>query len=266
MKIGLIAGGLRLPLIWARAAWQQGHRVTGLILDTEAEEFEPYCEALYSLPAGELDRVINTLHQEGITQVVMMGKVAKERALDHSQFDARFLALLQGLDDLTTDHLMLAVVEELKSEGIEVLKQTTFLEDLLPAPGQLTARGPDEKTGRELEFGLRMSRAIGELDIGQTVVIKDRFVVAAEAVEGTDATIARAGRLAAETVVVKAAKPKQDFRFDVPLVGLETLEVMCQNKVKALGLEAGRCLILEKREFIRRAEEAGIVVSALEGE
>lgn len=264
-RIGLIAGNLDLPVIWARAAQNEGYKIicTTVTRDARVHRLKEYCERVYTYPKGDIDSLIQTFKEEGITQAVMVGKVPKEMIFRPDSFDERGRSLLSTLSGFSNDQILQAVVKVFQEEGIHIKKQTSFIQSLVPKKGPLTQE-PNEDLLLDMAFGFRMAKALGDLDIGQTVVVKDRTVVAVEALEGTDATIRRGGSLVEDGVVAKMAKPNQDMRFDIPIVGLDTLRAMEESKMQALVLEAGHSAILNKERFLERAREQGRIIYAME--
>lgn len=266
-KIGLLAGHLELPVIWAREASQRGYRIVCLTISqkTKVEELRPYCERVYSIPLGQLQRIVDTLKEEKIKDVVMVGMLPKEEIYG-SSYDKRLKELFLSLPNLTTEVIFGALAKEFQREGLSLLEQTSFIQHLLAKKGVLTKNQPDSAMLRDMEFGYRMAKGIGALDIGQSVVVKDGVVLAAEAIEGTDAAIQRGGSFVFGAVVAKVSKPKQSMRFDIPIVGPMTLKTMKEKEISGLVLEAGKLLILEYDQFLEEANELGIVVYAMEGD
>lgn len=267
-KIGLLAGVGRLPVECARAAKAMGYEVyaVGLIPGVEPELKE--CVADYTdISVAHLQAIIDYLKSKSVTKVTMLGKVTKELLYSgqHAAPDMRMLGLMFSLPDRKDDTLMLAFVRELAKDGLEAFDQTALIRSLMPEPGVLTKRQPTEQELQDMEFGMRMAREIGRLDVGQTVVVKQQAVMALEAIEGTDACIRRGGELArGGAVVAKTAKPNQDLRFDVPAVGLKTMEIMVEVGAKALVIEAGRTLLVEQDKVIALAEAHDIAIAAME--
>jgi DUF1009 family protein len=204
------------------------------------------------------------MQQEGVKRAVMAGQVKHNKIFSSIRPDWRLAKLLLSLSTKNTDALIGAVARVLRDEGIELVDSTTFLGSLLPAVGLLTRRAPDEAEFSDIDYGRRIARQIAGLDLGQTVVVRDRACVAIEAMEGTDETIERAARIAGgqRVVVVKVSKPRQDMRFDVPVIGMKTIEVMRRSNATALGIDAGRTLLFERDALIRAADEAGIAIQA----
>jgi DUF1009 family protein len=213
---------------------------------------------------GELSRTIELLHQEGVRRAVMAGQVKHNKIFSGIKPDWKLAKLLFSLPAKNTDSLIGAVAKVFEEEGIELVDSTNFLGSLLPAPGILTQRGPDAAEARDMAYGREIARRIAGLDLGQTVVVSDRACVAIEAMEGTDETIERAARITGgkKLTVVKVSKPEQDMRFDVPVVGRKTIELMQRCHATALAIDAGRTLLFERDEMIRAADDAGIAIEA----
>jgi DUF1009 family protein len=265
-KWGLIAGNGRFPFLVLEGARSQGIEMAVIALREEAsQELEAASKRLHWVGIGELGRTIDLLHEEGVTRAVMAGQV-KHSKLFSIRPDWRFAKLLLTLPRKNTDSLIGAVARVLESEGIELVDSTAFLKPLVPQPGVLTKRKPDTRESEDMEYGLTVARHIAAMDLGQSVVIRDRACVAMEAMEGTDEIIERAARLtgAAELTVVKVSKPGQDMRFDVPVVGLSTVEVMKRCRATALAVDAHRTLLFDRAKLIEAADAAGIAIQAFE--
>lgn len=265
-RIGLIAGVGRLPVEFARAARGMGIAVVAVAVVSGVDpELAGAADEFYEIHVGELDVIMTTLKNEGVEQITLLGKVTKELMFSGAaKADRRAQMLLAGLKDYSDDTIMLAFVREFAAEGITVLDQTALLRTLMPAPGVLTDRQPTEQEKADMEFGFRMAKEIGRLDIGQTVVVKNRAVMAVEAIEGTDVCIRRGGLLAGrDAVVVKVAKPKQDLRFDVPGVGPDTIKALIETGGSALAFEAGGTLLVERDKIIALANEHNITIVSL---
>lgn len=261
-SIGLIAGSGSLSLILSEKIKRDGLRVVSIAFKgLSPEELSRISDATYWISPGELGRLIEILKEEGIKRAIMAGKVPKDLMFTDLKPDLRALALFLRLKDRKDDSILRALAEELESEGIILEKLPVYLEHLLTPKGVLTTRSPSEKEMKDVEFGLDLAREMGRLDIGQTVVVKNQAVLAIEAIEGTDEAIRRGGRLGrGDVVVIKVSKPGQDMRFDVPVVGLKTMEILKEAKAKVLALEAGKTIILDKEPMIREADETGISI------
>jgi hypothetical protein len=267
MPIGLIAGNGTFPFLVLRAARQLGHDVTVVAIDGEAF---PELDALAAelggttvrwVPLGKLGACIDTLRSAGVSRAVMAGQVKHVKLFTDVMPDLTMLSVLARLSAKNTDALIAGVADVLHKHGIDLMDSTALLADLLAPPGVITRAAPTEAMTRDFAFGYRIADAVAGLDIGQTIVVKDRAVVAVEAMEGTDAAIRRAGDLAgAGARVIKVAKPAQDMRFDVPVVGVATIRAMAAAGADGLTIDAGRTLVLDGDAFSRAADEAGIVV------
>jgi len=262
---GLIAGNGDFPFLVLEGARSRGIEMAVIAIREEASPaLERTARRLHWVSLGELSRTIELLHQEGVKRAVMAGQVKHNKIFSSIRPDWRLAKLLFSLPAKNTDALIGAVARVLEDEGIELVDSTKFLGPLLPAPGVLTRRAPDSSEAADIEYGRQVARQIAGLDLGQTVVVSDRACVAVEAMEGTDETIERAGRLAGgkKLVVVKVSKPRQDMRFDVPVVGLKTIEVMRRSNATALAIDAGRTLLFDRDSLIAAADEAGIAIQA----
>jgi DUF1009 family protein len=266
-KIGLIAGNGRFPLLFAQGARSQSVHVTAVAHVGETlPELEEMVDKIFWIRVGQLGRLIKIFKEEGVRDVVMAGGIKKTRLFTGVRPDFRSLALLARVKEKKDDALLRAVAEELEREGITVRESTLYLQSMLVEKGTLTARRPTQREWEDIQFGWALAREIGRLDIGQCLVVKDQVVLAVEAIEGTDETIERAGRLGREgTVVIKICKPNQDLRFDVPAVGVQTLRSMEAVKASCLALEAGRSILLDKEETLSLADRLGIAVVGVEG-
>jgi len=267
MKIGLIAGNGRFPFLVLEAARAQGHDVT--IVAAREETFPELNDAAARLGApihwislGHLGTCMQILEDAGVTHAVMAGQVKHTKLFAGGIIpDLTFLRVLKQLASKNTDGLIGAVANVLRERGIDLMDSTMLLQPLLAPAGVLTRRPPSEEEGHDFEFGYGMADAIAALDVGQTVAVKDRAVVAVEAMEGTDAVIARAGQLAGAGVrIVKVAKPRQDMRFDVPVVGVATIAAMRAAGASALSIDAGRALMLDGDAVVAAADAAGIAM------
>jgi DUF1009 family protein len=262
---GLIAGNGQFPFLVLEAARAQGIDMAVIAIREEASpELANAAARLHWVSLGELSRALELLHQEGVTRAVMAGQVKHNKIFSSIRPDWKLAKLLLSLPLKNTDSLIGAVARVLESEGVQLVDSTSFLKPLVPAPGVLTRRAPDEREADDIAYGREIARQIAGLDLGQTVVIRDRACVAVEAMEGTDETIERAARIVdgAALVVVKVSKPRQDMRFDVPVVGLKTVEVMRRCHVTALGMDAERTLLFDRARVIEAADTADIAIEA----
>jgi UDP-2,3-diacylglucosamine hydrolase len=262
---GLIAGNGRFPFLVLEGARSQGIEMAVIALKEEASaELENSAKRLHWVSLGELSRAIDLMHKEGVTQAVMAGQVKHNKIFSSIRPDWKLAKLLFSLPLKNTDSLIGAVARVLEDEGIQLVDSTLFLKPLVPEVGVLTRRAPDDREAADIAYGLGVARQISAMDIGQTVVISDRACVAVEAMEGTDETIARAARIAGgrPLIVVKVSKPGQDMRFDVPVVGLPTIEQMKSARATALALDAGRTLLFDREKLMTQADAAGIAIQA----
>jgi UDP-2,3-diacylglucosamine hydrolase len=262
---GLIAGNGDFPFLVLEGARSRGIEMAVIAIREEASPaLAQVTKRLHWISLGELGRGIELLHREGVDRAVMAGQVKHNKIFSAIRPDWRLAKLLLSLPARNTDALIGGVARVLQDEGIELVDSTKFLGALLPQSGVLTPRGPDEAETADIAYGRRIARQIAGLDLGQTVVIRDRACVAIEAMEGTDEAIERAARIAAgqRLVVVKVSKPRQDMRFDVPVVGLRTIEVMRRANATALAIDAGRTLLFERDALIDAAGDAGIAIQA----
>jgi len=265
VRWGLIAGNGQFPFLVLEAARSQGIDLAVIAIREEASpDLEKIASRLHWVSLGELSRTLELLHQEGVTRAVMAGQVKHNKIFSSIRPDWKLAKLLLSLPLKNTDSLIGAVARVLESEGIQLVDSTTFLKPLIPAPGVLTKRAPDAREAADIAYGREIAGQIAGLDLGQTVVIRDLACVAVEAMEGTDETMERAARIAggASLVLVKVSKPRQDMRFDVPVVGLKTVEVMRRCNVSALGMDAGRTLLFDRARVIDAADSAGIAIEA----
>jgi DUF1009 family protein len=277
MKLGLIAGNGRFPFLLLDAARAQGVAVVVAAIREETDaEMDQRAAAdsgisVHWLSLGELSRLIKLFRKEGVEKAVMAGQVKHKQIFSSIRPDWRLAKLLMSLPIRSTDRLLGAVAKVLGDEGIELVSSTAFLEPLLAGEGVLTERAPDEDERRNIEYGLSVARAVAGFDIGQTVVVAAQACVAVEAMEGTDAAIERAGvlmksleedasTLERRLTVVKVAKPNQDMRFDVPVIGIATVEAMVRAGASCLSVEAGRTLLFDREKLMKRAGEAGIAI------
>ena len=262
-RFGLIAGEGRFPFLILDVARNQGIEMVVAAIREEAHpELASRASCFHWVGLGELSRLINIFKSEGVTRAVMAGKVKHTRIFSSIRPDWKLLQVLLALPRKNTDSLIGAVAKVLQQEGIFLEDSTLFLQPLLAPLGLLTHREPDPEEQANLSYGQTIARELARLDIGQTVVVADGACVAVEAMEGTDAAIRRAARLAngKRLAVVKVAKPSQDMRFDVPIVGLSTVNVMKESGATALSVDAARTLLFEKEEMLRQADEAGISI------
>ena len=274
-RIGLIAGNGKFPILVLDAARAQGHEVVVAAIREEAfAEIESHgAAAVHWLSLGELSKLIETFKREGVRRAIMAGQVKHKQIFSSIRPDWRLAKLLLSLGTRNTDALLCAVAKVLADEGIVLENSTSFLEPLLAKSGVITKRVPTEQERKNIDYGRAVARHLAQYDIGQTVVIAETACVAVEAMEGTDATIERAGQIMAsldstpstlsrDLTVVKIAKPNQDMRFDVPVVGVKTIETMRKAGASCLALDAGKCLLLDGEAIIAAADASGISIVA----
>jgi DUF1009 family protein len=262
---GLIAGNGRFPFLVLEGARSQGIEMAVIALKEEASpELEKIAKRLHWVSLGELNKAIELMQREGVKQAVMAGQVKHNKIFSSIRPDWKLAKLLFALPRKNTDSLIGAVAKVLEEEGIQLVDSTMFLKPLLPEAGVLTRRPPNAQEAADMEYGLGIARHIAAKDIGQTVVVADLACVAVESMEGTDETIARAARFAngRPLVVVKVSKPRQDMRFDVPVVGLPTVESMKLAGATALAIDANRTLLFDREKLIAVADDAGIAIQA----
>lgn len=263
--IGLIAGNGRFPLLFAEAARRQGVRVVAAASWGDASFLIHACadEVRWFRP-GEMKRFFAFFRERGIRHVIMAGQITPDTLFNDARpVDEEYRALFAALADRRCDTIFGAIADRLKAEGMELLDSTLLLKNFLAPRGTLTRKAPAEEQLKDIDFGIVLARQMGGQDIGQTVVVKGRAIVAIEAMEGTDQCILRGGRIARHgAVVVKMAKPLQDDRFDVPVVGSRTIEYMRRARAACLCIEAGRTIIIDRERLISLADRAGISVCA----
>jgi DUF1009 family protein len=254
--IGLIAGNGRFPLTFAREATKNGYEVIVFAIIGETfEEIHQCAHKVYWFEIGNFEKILQVIKESGVKQVVMAGKIMKTKMFSGIALDDRWKRLLANLKAHNDDSLLGGVVRELEREGIEVKDSTLFLTSHLAQPGVLTKKKPDQRDLVDIQFGYYVAKKIAGLDIGQTVVVKNRAVLAVEAIEGTDKAILRGGELGrGDIVVVKVSKPNQDMRFDIPVVGLNTLRYLIEARARVLAIESRKTLILDREKLIELAE------------
>jgi len=265
-RIGLVAGEGRLPILFARVAKEKGDTVIAFGLKGVTDpELEEHVHKLHWLEWGKWQKAVMLLPIERIKKIIMLGKLKKETVFKgDSQLDAEAKKIMDKLGDKKDYAILNEVGRILGKLGVEVLDSTIYFKDLIPSPGVLTKRSPTKAESDDIDYAKNIAKELSGFDIGQTVVVKDKTVVAIEAMEGTDETIARAGTLVRGPFsVVKVARPKQDMRFDVPLVGLDTLQALIAAGGSVLALEADKTLIMDKEELVKLADHHGISVTVI---
>jgi DUF1009 family protein len=265
-RYGLIAGNGRFPFLVLEAARSQGiEMVVAAIKEETSPEIEQQAKTVHWLSLGQLGKLIKTFKAEGVTQAIMAGQVKHKQIFSGILPDFKMMQLLASLATRNTDSLIGAVARVLEGEGIHLMDSIAFLGPLLPQPGVLTKRAPSKEEQASLDYGYKLARELGRLDVGQTVVVAESACVAVEAMEGTDAVIERAASLVngRTLCVVKLAKPKQDLRFDVPVIGLSTVGVLKRAQVTAMAIEARKTLMIDREDLLKEAEAAGIAIVAV---
>jgi DUF1009 family protein len=266
-RYGLIAGNGKFPFLVLEAARSQGiDMVVAAIKEETFPEIEQHARTVHWMSLGQLGKLIRTFKSEGVNRAVMAGQVKHKQIFSGIIPDLKMIQLLARLATKNTDSLIGAVAKLLEDEGIHLMDSTAFLRPLLPEPGVLTRRQPSEEEKKDLDYGYKIARELGRLDLGQSVVVSDGACVAIEAMEGTDAIIERAAGLVNGRAlrVVKLAKPNQDLRFDVPVIGPATVRLMARLKASALAIEARKTLMIDRDELIGVADRENVVIVAME--
>lgn len=261
-KIGIIAGGGQFPLLFAKAARKQGLRVYAAAHQGETDKaLAGYVNRLQWVKLGQLGKIIDFFKHEGVRKTVFLGSITKTNIFRDVRPDLTGMGLWNKIQIKQDDAILRAVADRLEKDGIEVVSSTGYVPELLFPKGILTRRKPTREQKKDIEFGWKIARSLGRLDIGQCVVVRNQTVLAVEAIEGTDAAIRRGGSLGREkTVVVKLRKPNQDLRFDLPAIGRQTVAIMMEVKAAVLAVEAGYALFFDKEEVIQAADNAGIII------
>ncbi len=264
-RLGLIAGNGRFPIIFADNARKLGYHVSAVAHEGETDpELANHVDRIHWIKIGQLNKLINAFKDDQVHQAVMLGGIKKTHVFTTVRPDFRTLALATRLALWKDDDILRELAKELEKEGITICESTFGLEGILAEEGALTTRKPSEKEWEDIRYGWEVAHDIGRLDIGQCVVVKDRVVVAVEAVEGTDEAIKRGGQLAKDgAVVVKRCKPQQDLRFDLPAVGPRTIDIMASVNASVLAVEAGRTILLDRDLMLEKAKSARIAVVGL---
>lgn len=264
-KQGLIAGDGLLPVKMAQYAKDNGFEVVAISLSADnCNQLKKYCSKVYSVSPGEVLKTEKILKEEGIKQLTFLGKVHKGLLLKRPKFDAKALELVKNAVKLNDDEVMLGLVAELEKIGVTVLDQTIFIKNLMIPAGVLGKHIPNKEQMDDVNYGYWLAKEMGKLDVGQSVVIKDKMIMAVEAIEGTDKCIIRGSKLAKKGAsVVKVSKPSQDKRFDIPAVGLRTLQVMKKYNATLLSVEANETIIVDQEKVVKFADKNGIVIMAV---
>lgn len=264
-KIGLIAGNGRFPFLVAEQISKNGDKsvVIGLNEETD-QDIDKHADKVHWVPLGQLQKIIDVFHEEQVTVAIMAGQVKHSQLFAGLKLDWRAIKLLGRIVNKKTDTILGSVCDEFQKEGIKLLPSHQYLTHLLPEKGLISGNKLNKAEKADVEFGIKTAKQIAGMDIGQTVVVKDMAVVAVESIEGTDECIKRAAKYAGEnTVVVKVAKPNQDFRFDIPVIGLKTVDTLADNKVRVMAIEAGSTLMIDKDELVKKASRVGVTIIAV---
>ena len=264
-RIGLVAGGGKLPIVFAKKAHEKGITVIGFaIQDMALSEFDGECDRAHRVSIGDIKKFIFLLIAERIKEIVLLGKVDKTIMYRYLKKGEKAKQILETAKDKSDYSLLDRFTKELKKIGITVVDGMEYLEDLFPKKGVLTERKPNSKETEDIEFGAKIAKEIAGLDIGQTIIVKDKSVVSVEAMEGTDKTIERAASIANEGFsVVKVARPKQDMRWDVPVIGPDTVRCIAKNKGSILAIEKGKMFLVDQEDCVRIADENNISIVVL---
>ena len=264
-KQGLIAGDGTLPVKMAQYAKENGFEVICISLANDnLRQLKKYCSKVYSCHPGEVNRIEKILKDEEVKQATFLGKVHKRVLLQLHKFDTRAIELLKEAQRLNDDDVMLMIVKEFEKLGITVLDQTIFIKNLMIPSGVLGKLKPTKEQMEDVNYGFWLAKEMGKIDVGQSVVIKDKMIMAVEAIEGTDMCIKRGSKLAKKNaVVVKVSKPSQDKRFDIPAIGLKTLKTMKRYKAELIAVEANETIIVDQEKVIQFADDNDIVIMAV---
>lgn len=265
-RIGLIAGNRKFPLLFAASAKKKGCEIIAVAIKGDTcPKLKKLVDKIYWLKLSDFQRMFEIFKAEAVEGIVMAGQISPRRLFSkETQSSPELSQLLAALKDKKADTLFGAVAQRLESCGLTLLDSTTFIEEYLPKKGTLTKREPDFNTWEDVYFGLTLAKAVANLDIGQTVAVKSKAIVAVEAFEGTDNLIRRAGKIGrGKVVIVKVSKPKQDMRFDIPVVGLNTIKNLVKAKCECLAFEAGKTLFIDRQESLRLADRKGITIVAV---
>lgn len=264
-KQGLIAGDGLLPVKMAQYAKENGFEVVAISLSSDNyKDLKKYCSKVYSCCPGEINKIENILKTEAIKQLTFLGKVSKSILIKRPKFDQRAVELLKQAARLNDDKVMLMIIEQLENIGVTIIDQTTFIKNLMIPSGVLGKVQPTKEQVDDVNYGYWLAKETGKLDIGQSVVIKDRMIMAVEAIEGTDCCIKRGCKLAKKgACIIKVAKPNQDKRFDIPAIGLKTLKTMKRYKAGLIAVEAGETIIVDQEAVVKFADKNNIVIMAV---
>lgn len=261
-KIGIIAGAGDIPIYFARKAQEEGIAVVGIGLTDEVRDnLEPYVETSHSISVAKSGKILKTLAKENVHDILILGKVEKKMIFQPQLFDMDTLKIILSLKSHRDKTVMVRVIDELEKKGFHVLDQMDFMKELYPEKGVLTRTQPGEQELQDIEFGLPIAKYMADQEIGQTIVVKNKSVIAVEAVEGTDLTIERGCRLAqGKCTAVKVSRTNQDYRFDSPGVGAKTIEGLAAGGATVLAIEAGRVMLINREQVIEQADRAGLAI------
>ena len=265
-KIGLIAGNRKFPLLFCKGAKKKDYYIVAVAIRGETSpQIERLADKVYWLKLKEFKRMFGIFKGEGVKNVVMAGQISPHRLFSREVIHSQDIQeILKSIKNKKADTIFGAIADKLKGEGLELLDSTIFIKDSLATKGVLTKNEPDLAAWEDIKFGLELAKAIGALDIGQTVAVKDKAIVAVEALEGTDNLIKRAGKIVRGGItIVKVAKPKQDMRFDIPVIGLNTIKRLISSGAKCLAIEADKTLFIDREISVKLAEKRGISIVAV---
>lgn len=265
-KIGLIAGNRRFPILLAQSAKRQGFCVVAIaVKDDTCPSLKKYVDKIYWLRLDEFSRLFDIFKEEGIGRVVMAGQISPARIFSKEVRESRQLQeILSRIKDKKADTIFSALAEELNSHGIELADSTIFMKEMMPAKGILTAKKPTAQEGEDIDFGFGLAKSVAGLDIGQAIAVKDKVIIAVEAFEGTDNLIRRSRKLIRSGfTLVKVSKPRQDLRFDIPVVGTATITNLAKSKAAGLAIEAGKTLFLDRDKAVKLADKKGLFIVAV---
>jgi len=265
-KIGLIAGNRRFPICFAEAARRMNCNIVAVAIKGDtSQQLKRYVDKIYWLGLSEFRRLFEIFKAEGIKKVVMAGQISPHRLFSKEvSKDPELSGLLDSIKDKRADTIFTAIANKLKENGFELIDSTTFMDDLMPGKGALTKKEPDFSAWEDIYFAFHIAKEIALLDIGQTVAVKQKAIVALEALEGTDNLIRRAGLITSGGfTLVKVSKPKQDVRFDVPVVGLNTVKNLIKSKACCLAIESKKTIFIDQEEAIALADKKGLVIVAV---
>lgn len=265
-NIGLIAGNGRFPFLVADQIKKNGDSTVVIGLNEETDrEIDKVSDKVFWIPLGQLQKIIDIFHKENVTTAIMAGQVKHAQLFADLKLDWRAIKLLGRIVNKKTDTILGAVCDEFLKDGIKLLPSHQYLKHLLPGEGLISGSKLNKAEKEDVEFGVNIAKKIAGLDIGQTVVVKDKAVIAVESIEGTDECIKRAAKYAGPgVIVVKVAKPNQDFRFDIPVIGLRTVDTLADSKARVMAIEAGSTLMLDRDELVKKAGEHKVTITAFE--